>query len=119
MYMILAAGLLVPLLVGIAVDLYVFTPIQCIKSHPQELVLHLSKDWSFGVIYLGIMHSVLSIFPTNSLQRTMDQYTLNGLESLDVWTLTRTTLGPLILVIMGVITVPGGLAWVMMQLIGT
>ncbi|KAG0182167.1 hypothetical protein DFQ29_005527 [Apophysomyces sp. BC1021] len=104
-----AFGFIIPLLLGVAVDLFVFMPIRFSKSSG-ALVLHLSEDWSFGVVYLGIVYGVIYVLPTNVLQRTLDQAVGNGISEMDTWEITRLAIAPIIAGTSMAILFPGALA---------
>ncbi|KAI8093895.1 uncharacterized protein BX664DRAFT_260652 [Halteromyces radiatus] len=116
-YLTLMIGWVIPLFVGVAIDLYVFMPIRYSSSN-HTLVLHLAEDWSYGILYLGIIHGVIYLLPTNQWQRILDQYISDGLTLLNIDHLTRTIFGPLLLGIILSMMIPGGLAWMMIQLLG-
>lgn len=118
LYVMITVGWMIPLLVGVMIDLYVFIPIRYSNSSHQAVVLHLSKDWSFGVLYLGILHGIIHILPTNTWQRTVDLYIFNGVVSLDIWKFSRTILVPWILGLTGAVLFPGTVAWAVMKILG-
>ncbi|CAO3592354.1 unnamed protein product [Absidia cylindrospora] len=116
-YLTVTIGWMIPLLVGVAVDLYVFIPIRYANSSHHALVIHLSEDWSFGVAGIGIVYGMIYVLPTNTWQRTLDRYIADGLTTLNVWTLTTAHLGPWILGALCTIFVPGGLARILICLL--
>jgi hypothetical protein len=114
----ITVGWMIPLLVGVMIDLYVFMPTRYSNSAHPAVVLHLFQDWSFGVLYLGILHGIIHILPTNTWQRTVDLYISNGLVSLDVWKFSKTALAPWFLGSTGTILFPGTMAWAMIKILG-
>ncbi|KAF7725250.1 hypothetical protein EC973_000338 [Apophysomyces ossiformis] len=110
-------GFIIPLLLGVAIDLYVFMPIRYSKSSG-ALVLHLSEDWAFGVVYLGIVYGVIYVLPTNPIQRALDQLTGNGIADMDIWEVTRLAIAPVIFGTVLAILFPGALALGTIRILG-
>ncbi|KAI8393645.1 uncharacterized protein BYT42DRAFT_609419 [Radiomyces spectabilis] len=115
-YLGLSAGLVVPLLLGVTVDLYIFMPIRLAKSS-EALVLHLPECWSFGVAYLSIIYGVAHVIPNNNLRRTLDQLLENGVMQLNPWGITRTIIVPMVVGSIAAISIPGILAWGVVQML--
>ncbi|ORZ08593.1 hypothetical protein BCR42DRAFT_140245 [Absidia repens] len=119
LYLTFMIGCLIPLLMGLAVDLYVFAPFRSNTPSSQlVLTLDLFSNWNYGLVYLGIMYRLAYILPTNTWKRGIDQYMMAGLSSLNTWTLTRTVFAPWIIGTACAIVIPGGSAWIVLHLLG-
>ncbi|ORZ20236.1 hypothetical protein BCR42DRAFT_204204 [Absidia repens] len=116
-YLTLTIGWMIPLLVGVAVDLYVFIPIRYAKASHYTLAIHLSEDWLFGVVCIGMVYGTIYILPVNTWQKSLDRYLADGLTALNIWTLTTAHLGPWIFGALCTIFVPGGLACILIYLL--
>ncbi|ORY93848.1 hypothetical protein BCR43DRAFT_551551 [Syncephalastrum racemosum] len=115
-YLAAVFAFIIPLLIGVAADLFIFMPIRLSKSS-DALVIHMSEDWSFGVVYLGIFYGVVYVLPNNVIQRTLDGFTRNGL-GVNTWALTRSLVLPIVLGATGAIVTPGAVALSAIRLLG-
>ncbi|KAI9020804.1 hypothetical protein CLU79DRAFT_218346 [Phycomyces nitens] len=102
-------ALVLPLLLGITIDLYLFVVFR--PSEPSDrITIHLSQDWALGIVCLGIIYGVIYILPNNALQRKIDQVVEDGISNIHLWSITRSLLGPVVFgLLIGVIS-PGALA---------
>ncbi|KAI7900493.1 uncharacterized protein BX663DRAFT_488410 [Cokeromyces recurvatus] len=109
-------GLVIPLLIGIAVDLFVFMPIRSINPESSDLVIDITQNWSFGVAYMSIIHNIIHVLPANNrLRRKLNEIIGEGIMQADLWTLTRTIIIPVILSALLAITIPGIISWSILQ----
>ncbi|KAI7896747.1 uncharacterized protein EV154DRAFT_535463 [Mucor mucedo] len=104
-------GLVIPLLFGIAVDLFVFMPIRSFNSE-SGLVIYVTQNWSFGVAYMSIIHNIIHVLPANnSVRRKLIGLVGDGIMQTDVWNITRTVIVPVIVTALLAITIPGIASW--------
>ncbi|KAI9487301.1 MAG: hypothetical protein EXX96DRAFT_552589 [Benjaminiella poitrasii] len=110
-------GLVIPLLVGIAVDLFVFMPLRNFNSET-GLVIDISQNWSFGVAYISIIYNAVHVLPTNNrLRRKLDEMMGEGMMEVETWTITRTIILPVIVSALLAITIPGIISWGILQML--
>ncbi|ORX52669.1 hypothetical protein DM01DRAFT_1306354 [Hesseltinella vesiculosa] len=126
LFLVVTLGLIVPLFLGITVDLYLFMPLR--YAHPdQPMVLHVSEDWAFGVAFLSIGYGILHALPTNPWQQFIDQVfppigapgvenVYDFLSNVSLVMVTRSFLAPALVGSILLITIPGILAWGCVQL---
>ncbi|KAI8989990.1 hypothetical protein BDB01DRAFT_894809 [Pilobolus umbonatus] len=110
-------GIVLPLLVGIAVDLFVFMPFRTIDSEV-GLVINLSQNWSFGIAYMSIVYNAIHVLPPrNGLRLRLDEIIGNDIMRTDVWTITRTIILFVISVAMLAIVIPAFISWGILQML--
>ncbi|KAI9490702.1 hypothetical protein BDB00DRAFT_836412 [Zychaea mexicana] len=105
-YLAATFGFTVPLLLGILADVYIFMPIRYSSSN-DALVIHVSEDWSFGVVFMGIFYGVVYILPDNPVQRYIDGIVGGNVWEVDAWKITRSSIAPLVATSIAAIVVPG------------
>ncbi|KAI8148867.1 hypothetical protein BJV82DRAFT_201164 [Fennellomyces sp. T-0311] len=105
-YFAVAVGFVIPLLLGVFADVYIFMPIRY-SSSSDELVIHVSEDWSFGVVFMGIFYGVVYILPNNPVQRYLDSVSGGNFWEIDTWRVTRTTIAPIVSAAISAIAIPG------------
>ncbi|CAO3618449.1 unnamed protein product [Cunninghamella blakesleeana] len=114
-YLIISFGWMIPLLFGVMIDLYIYLPLrQDAVTHDHPIVIHLTEDWSYGIIAMSILYGMVYMLPIHpSWQRDLDQFMEDGLllSSLNVKVLTQQKIGPLFCFMSIAIFFPGGLAW--------
>ncbi|KAI8089411.1 uncharacterized protein BX664DRAFT_262675 [Halteromyces radiatus] len=119
LYLATTLGFIVPLLLGVMVDLYLFMPLRYSIHDDQPMVLHLSEDWVFGIAYCSIIYGVIQVLPNNRWQHYFNRLIGNGgLANMSSWVVTRSFVGPVILGTILAITIPGILAWGCVQWLG-
>jgi hypothetical protein len=132
-------GLVIPLLLGIAVDLFVFMPIRSFNSETglviyvsqvrkagkfsrgsRNLHIVLQQNWSFGVAYTSIIHNLIHVLPANnSIRQKLNQLIFeNGIMQTDLREITHTMIVPVILAVILAITLPGIVSWGILQMLG-
>lgn len=110
-------GIVIPLLLGIAVDLFVFMPIRSFDAET-GLVISISQNWSFGVAYMSIIHNVIHVLPANNgLRQKLNGLIGDGVMQADIWSITRTVIVPVILAAVLAITIPGITSWGILQML--
>ncbi|KAG0184839.1 hypothetical protein DFQ28_010358, partial [Apophysomyces sp. BC1034] len=107
-YVIGTFGLVIPLLSGIAVDLYILMPLRDSKL---PLQLNISQDWSLGVALLGLLYGAVSVLPNNAWRRGLDQVLGNGMLLVNPWGVTRSVVLSVTSIELAAIVIPGILAW--------
>ncbi|KAL7319178.1 hypothetical protein PS15m_002347 [Mucor circinelloides] len=117
-YFAIMFGLVIPLLFGIAVDLFVFMPRRDFNADT-GLVIYISQNWSFGVAYMSTIHNLIHVLPANNRirQRVNEIIGGNGIMLADSWVITRTVIAPVILVALLAITIPGITSWAILQML--
>ncbi|KAI8338940.1 hypothetical protein BC941DRAFT_373111 [Chlamydoabsidia padenii] len=110
LYLAFTLGFVLPLMLGVTVDLYLFMPLRY-SINDQPMVLHLSEDWTFGVAYASIIYGLIQVLPNNRWQQYLNQFTADGLFNISLWSVTRDFLAPVLLGTILAITIPGVLAW--------
>ncbi|KAI8640568.1 hypothetical protein BD408DRAFT_484022 [Parasitella parasitica] len=117
-YFAITFGLIIPLLFGIAVDLFVFMPRRDFNADT-GLVIYISQNWSFGVAYMTTVHNLIHLLPANNRLRQKLNEIIggNGIMVADTWVVTRTVIAPVILVALLAITIPGIASWIILQML--
>ncbi|KAF1798687.1 hypothetical protein FB192DRAFT_1310118 [Mucor lusitanicus] len=117
-YFAVMFGIVIPLLFGIAVDLFVFMPRRDFNADT-GLVIYISQNWSFGVAYMSTIHNLIHVLPANNRIRQRLDETIggNGIMLADSWIITRTVIAPVILVALLAITIPGITSWAILQML--
>ncbi|KAI9301460.1 hypothetical protein BJ944DRAFT_271471 [Cunninghamella echinulata] len=115
-YLLVTLGFILPLMLGIVVDLYLFMPLRY-SIHDQPMVLHLSEDWAFGIAYMSVIYGIIQILPNNQWKQFMDGLFGNGITRVSSWDITRSLLVPVILGTILAISIPGIMAWGCVQLL--
>ncbi|CAO3587835.1 unnamed protein product [Absidia cylindrospora] len=110
LYLAVTLGFVLPLMLGVTVDLYLFMPLRY-SINDQPMVLHLSEDWTFGIAYASIIYGLIQVLPNNHWQQYLNQFTADGLFNVSLWSITRDFLAPVLLGTILAISVPGILAW--------
>ncbi|KAG2220865.1 hypothetical protein INT45_004033 [Circinella minor] len=105
-YFALAFGFVIPMLLGILADVYIFMPIRYSSSN-DALVIHVSEDWSFGVVFMGIFYGAVYILPNNPVQRYIDGVVGGNVWEIDTLKITRSAIGPIVGTAGSAIVVPG------------
>ncbi|GAN04618.1 conserved hypothetical protein [Mucor ambiguus] len=118
-YFAIMFGIVIPLLFGIAVDLFVFMPRRAFNADT-GLVIYISQNWSFGVAYMSTIHNLIHVLPANNrIRQQLDEIIGgNGIMLADSWIITRTVIAPVILVALLAIAIPGITSWVILQMLG-
>ncbi|CAO3631806.1 unnamed protein product [Cunninghamella blakesleeana] len=109
-YLLVTLGFILPLMLGIVVDLYLFMPLRY-SIHDQPMVLHLSEDWVFGIAYMSVIYGVIQVLPNNQWKQFMDGLFGNGITRISSWVITRSFFLPVMLGTILAITIPGIMAW--------
>lgn len=118
-YLIFSLGVVIPLLLGISVDLFVFMPIRTYHSK-EGIVIHLSQNWAFGIVYISLFYHTVQLLPTqNRVKVYMDSVFGNNMIQADLKVITRKVIVPVIMVALGSIFLPGVLSWSLFQLMDT
>lgn len=135
MYFGTAFGLVIPLLLGIALELYALMPFQTTKAE-EKLVIHISEvssynctklrqaylynsqDWSFGVVFVGIAHGIIYLLPANALQRHLDATFGNDVFRANTWAVTRSIIIPVVGTGVCAVAVPGTLSILFHKILG-
>ncbi|CAO3628960.1 unnamed protein product [Mucor hiemalis] len=117
LYLSSTFGIVIPLLLGIAVDLFVFMPIRSFNAET-GLVISISQNWSFGVAYMSIIHNIIHVLPANNgLRQKLNGLIGDGVMQADIWIITRTVIVPVILAAVLSITIPGITSWGILQML--
>ncbi|KAI9275859.1 hypothetical protein BDA99DRAFT_496639 [Phascolomyces articulosus] len=116
-YFAATIGFVMPLLLGILADVYIFMPIRYSNSN-DALVIHVSEDWSFGVVFMGIFYGVVYILPNNPVQRYLDGVIGGNVWEINTLRITKSTIAPLIGGSTAAIVVPGLLSVAAVKLFG-
>ena len=58
-YLIVVAGIILPLLCGACLDLYVMMPFKRLMSPGSKVEMQVMQDWAFGVIHLKIAGRII------------------------------------------------------------
>jgi E3 ubiquitin-protein ligase MARCH6 len=58
-YLIVVAGIVLPLLCGACLDLYVMMPFKRLMSPESKVEMQVMQDWAFGVIHLKIAGRII------------------------------------------------------------
>ncbi|KAL9556071.1 hypothetical protein MBANPS3_002067 [Mucor bainieri] len=117
-YLAFMFGIVIPLLFGIAVDLFVFMPRRDFNADA-GLVIYISQNWSFGVAYMSTIHNLIHVLPANNrIRQRLDEIIGgNGMMLVDSWIITRTVIAPVILVALLAIAIPGITSWAILQML--
>ncbi|KAG0742313.1 hypothetical protein G6F61_004976 [Rhizopus arrhizus] len=118
LYLIFTLAVMIPLLLGVSVDLFVFMPIRSYYS--KEIVIDLSQNWSFGIVYLSIFYHAISLLPTqNRIRVYLDSVFGNHLLEADLDAVTRKVIVPVTMTTLLFIILPGILSWILLQMTGS
>jgi hypothetical protein len=58
-YLVLLAGILLPLLSGAVLDLYIMMPFKRLVSPSSKMEIQIMQDWAFGIIHLKIAGRII------------------------------------------------------------
>ncbi|KAI8358573.1 hypothetical protein BD560DRAFT_405866 [Blakeslea trispora] len=117
-YLASTFGFVMPLLLGIAVDLFVFMPIRSSNSD-KGLVIHLSQNWSFGVAYMSIIHHLIHVLPANNrIRQKLNEIIGEDMMQANLWNITRSVIVPVIASALLAIIAPGMISWGILQMLG-
>lgn len=109
-YMSLALGVVVPILLGIVVDLYIVYPARMLMAPAgKPLGLHkvrLVDAWALGLIYGKIALHATNLQPPNDVTRGLHHILSNGWVRLNPVTATVEVIGPLVVGLLGMILGP-------------
>ena len=134
-----AFGFVIPLLLGIAVDLFVFMPIRS-SNMDKGLVIHVSQvrlpllflrrknswehicttqNWSFGVAYMSIIHHLIHVLPANNrIRQKLTEIIGEDMMQANLWNITRSVIVPVMISALLAIIVPGMISWGILQMLG-
>ncbi|KAI9486072.1 MAG: hypothetical protein EXX96DRAFT_547588 [Benjaminiella poitrasii] len=98
-YLLLTFGFLIPFLIGIMFDLYLFMPIRLSNVHEGSIDLYLAADWTIGITGLSIFYSIAQIIPVQSVKDRAVQFNWNNIDNLNTWNISRQTIFPIIMVL--------------------
>ncbi|KAG2174812.1 hypothetical protein INT43_005874, partial [Umbelopsis isabellina] len=113
-YVMLAFGLVMPMLVGLFVELYFVLPLR--RSTRQDITTNLLQDWSVGIVYMNLTYGFLSWLPENYWRRSLRQIFANGILEAEARQATKLFLGPVILGGLLAIIIPALVAWAAIQI---
>ncbi|KAI8366334.1 hypothetical protein EDC96DRAFT_508584 [Choanephora cucurbitarum] len=117
-YLASTFGFVIPLLLGIAVDLFVFMPIRS-SNMDKGLVIHVSQNWSFGVAYMSIIHHLIHVLPANNrIRQKLTEIIGEDMMQANLWNITRSVIVPVIVSALLAIIVPGMISWGILQMLG-
>ncbi|PPQ70661.1 hypothetical protein CVT24_000669 [Panaeolus cyanescens] len=105
-YMILGLGIIVPVLLGVVMDLYIFLPIRLAFSAMTVPTLRIVDLWALGLVYAKIAWSVLRIFDQNRMSRNIQLIILQGWTRPDPIGATRNVIAPIVTLSLVFILVP-------------
>ncbi|CEJ00887.1 hypothetical protein RMCBS344292_14929 [Rhizopus microsporus] len=118
-YLISTLAVIIPLLLGVSVDLFVFMPIR-IHNSSGPIVINLSQDWAFGIVCMSIIyHTVLLLPTTNAVRQYMDQIFGNNMIQADLNLITRKVIAPVIITTLLAIITPGVISFCILYIMGT
>ncbi|KAI8582153.1 hypothetical protein K450DRAFT_229270 [Umbelopsis ramanniana AG] len=115
-YILLAFGLVMPMLVGLFVELYFILPTR--KSSRQDIATNLLQDWSVGVVYMNLTYGFLSWLPENYWRRVLRNLFANGILEVEARQATNLFLAPVIIGGLAAIIIPALVAWAVIQVLG-
>ncbi|KAI8987552.1 hypothetical protein BDF20DRAFT_998168 [Mycotypha africana] len=117
-YLVMTVGVIIPFLLAVIVDLYIFLPVRDVNPRI-EILGYFSLNWSLGIAYLSLVHNLIHVLPANNrVRRTVNEMLGgNGFMQTDVWTITLTIIGPVIICALLAIIVPGIISWTILQVL--
>jgi E3 ubiquitin-protein ligase MARCH6 len=68
-YLILVAGIILPLLCGACLDLYVMMPFKRLVAPGTKVEMQIMQDWAFGVIHLKIAGRIIMYLDGHQAQQ--------------------------------------------------
>lgn len=101
---LLVVAVLVPLMVGVLMELVIVIPLR-VPVH-QTPILFLWQDWALGVLYTKIMCALVMMGPNWWLKTNLEHIYLGGIRGLDLNLLVGQTALPVIACLGGCLTVP-------------
>ncbi|KAG2172819.1 hypothetical protein INT43_000169 [Umbelopsis isabellina] len=94
-YLFTTIGLILPLLVGLCMELYILNPFRDLDNKPPTI--DPLQDWAFGIVLLNILHGVINVLPENHLQQLLTQVFGAGITRTNIMMATKSIIGPLML----------------------
>ncbi|KAG2229829.1 hypothetical protein INT48_008273 [Thamnidium elegans] len=97
-YLLIVCGFVLPFLVGVIMELYIFMPLRLSNIDQSSLDIYITVDWAIGLAVLSLFYGVVNILPSHaSFRETIIQFNWNNLSNLDIIHTSKKTIFPAIL----------------------
>jgi hypothetical protein len=104
MYLVIFAGILCPLLIGLTLDFYFLSFFNLLMNRRQ--VVFLLLDWSSGAMFLRILYNIFMLMPDRRIGQILHQARDGGLFNLNIVVLNRNIFFPLVTSFGGLMLMP-------------
>ncbi|GJJ72204.1 E3 ubiquitin-protein ligase MARCH6 [Entomortierella parvispora] len=113
-YFVLTFGIILPLALGLMVELYLILPLRSAVDGEGGMIFVV--NWAVGLIYMKICHRILTAMPDNALIADLNRVFVNAdVHQWDAGLATRRLILPAIMASFLVISCPLALAWAVIQ----
>jgi len=113
-YFIITFGILLPLSLGLMVELYLILPLRSAVDGEGGMIFVV--NWAVGLIYMKITHRILAAMPDNELMADLNRVFVNAnVHQWNAGLATRRVILPALVASVLVISCPLGLAWAVIR----
>ncbi|KAH9849834.1 hypothetical protein C2E23DRAFT_837455 [Lenzites betulinus] len=117
-YMLLLLGVVIPTLLGLAVELYIIQPIKHAANPLAEPRIRMVDLWALGLLYGKIIvRSMRANQPGHGVIRGVERLVRNGWTHLDPMRATTEVIIPVSAGLVGMIVFPAAVLWTAMRLV--
>ncbi|KAF9128967.1 hypothetical protein BGW39_004579 [Mortierella sp. 14UC] len=116
-YFVIAFGILMPFTLGLMVELFVVLPLR--NAIDEDASVIFMVDWAVGLIYMKIIHRILSVLPNNRFAIDMNRvFVGTDVHRWDVGLATRRLILPVFGMCALVVLGPFACAWIAAEALG-
>ncbi|OZJ01696.1 hypothetical protein BZG36_05489, partial [Bifiguratus adelaidae] len=116
-FLVVAFGLLLPLLFGLLMELYLIMPIKpSPPTRPPVILLNFVQDWALGVLYMKIAYRIVTVLPNETWKQSLEAVFADGWQQPNVKAAAQVLL-PTIAASIAALVLPSSLAWLAIKLL--
>ncbi|KAI8375652.1 hypothetical protein EDC96DRAFT_496042 [Choanephora cucurbitarum] len=108
-------GVLIPLNLGILVELYSILPLK--KVTEEEYSVELATMWAHGFAFMILLHGVVQIIPNNRIRSILNNVFREGIHNMNVKLCITRIVGPFLLFSLAAIGFPSIIAYINLKVI--
>lgn len=94
LYFLLFVGILIPLSFGMALDIYLLTPLA--QQPSVTHIIYVVQDWALGAISLRFLYTIVQLLPDNAISALITQSIQQGVARCDLYLLSTKVIFPML-----------------------